>query len=174
MLMKDDKPDRWKAKARNLTILIYKFYGMYLINFSFTTSHGESVHVVRMKPSNTQWPSKGTSVLSQEQMKKVLDQWKKVVWQGHFVLNWLHGTLSINTKPQNLWLKHCLLILIIENILKSTFMRLFLRRCDEKLTAWHPDQWKKGQDFVIHYKFWGLGVMLQVLNMNERIKESAF
>ncbi len=33
---------------------------------------------------------------------------------------------------------------------------------------------EKGQNFVLHCTFWGLRVMLQVSNMNERLKESAF
>ncbi len=52
-------------------------------------------------------------------------------------------------------------------------MRLFLRGCNEKLTMRHPDQQKKGQDFVL-CTFLGRGVMLQVSNMNEKLKESAF
>ncbi len=52
---------------------------------------------------------------------------------GHFIPSWPHGALSINMKPQHLWFKLYLSTLIIENILKSTFMRLFLGGCDEKL-----------------------------------------
>ncbi len=33
---------------------------------------------------------------------------------------------------------------------------------------------EKGKDFVLYGTFWTLGVMLQVSNMNERLKESAF
>ncbi len=36
-------------------------------------------------------------------------------------------------------------------------MRLFLGGCDEKLTVRHPDQWKKGQAFVLLGTFLGLG-----------------
>ncbi len=52
---------------------------MYLMNFDFTTSHEESVQIVRMKPSDPWWPSKETSVLPQKQVKKVSDRWTKVV-----------------------------------------------------------------------------------------------
>ncbi len=117
----------WKMIGQTggtLKPVIWRFWymccGMYLINFHFTTSYGESVHVVRMKPSYPWWPSKATSVLPQKQMRKVPDQWTRVVWQGHFVLSWSCGTLSINMKSQNLWFKHCLSILIIEKILKIT------------------------------------------------------
>ncbi len=50
MLVKDDRPDRWNAKIGNFKILIYKCCKMYLVKFNFTTSHGESVHIVKMKP----------------------------------------------------------------------------------------------------------------------------
>ncbi len=49
-------------------------------------------------------------------------------------------------------------------------MRLFLGGCNEKSTVRHPDQWKKGRDFVLHCTFWELGVMLQVSNMNESLR----
>ncbi len=57
---------------------------------------------------------------------------------------------------------------------KNYIVQFFLRGRDEKLTVWHSDIWKKGQDFVLHCTFWELGVTLQVSNMNERLKESAF
>ncbi len=41
----------------NFKILIDKCSGMYFINFSFTISREESVHVVRMKPANPRWQS---------------------------------------------------------------------------------------------------------------------
>ncbi len=70
MLVKDDGPDRWNSENRNFKILIYKSCRMYLINFNFTTSHRESVHIVSMKPPDPWWPCKETSVLPQKQMRK--------------------------------------------------------------------------------------------------------
>ncbi len=135
----------------------------------------ESVHIVRMKSSDPCWPSKEISVLLQKQMRKVPDQRTKVVWQGHFALSRPRGTFRINIKCQNLWFKLCLSILIAERILKTYIIFFFfLGRCDEKLTEWHPDQWNNGQNVELHPTFWGLGVVLQVSNMNERLMESAF
>ncbi len=64
--------------------------------------------MVRMKQSVPWWQFTEISVLPQKQIRKVPDWWTKVVWQGHFVLSWPHGTLGINMKHQNLWFKHCL------------------------------------------------------------------
>ncbi len=47
----------------------------------------------------------------------------------------------------------------------------FLGGCDEKWNVWHPDRYKNCEDFVFYCIIWGLGAMLQVSNMNERIKE---
>ncbi len=47
---------------------------MYQTNFNFTTSYGEIVHIVRMKPSDLRWPSKETLVLPQKHMRKVPDK----------------------------------------------------------------------------------------------------
>ncbi len=99
-------------------------------------------------------------------------RWKKCQtgriksWKGYFVLRWPYGTFSIN--------KLCLSILIIKNNLICTCMWLFLGGHDEKWTEWYPDRWKKGQDFVYHCTFWGLGTMLQVSYMNEKLGKSAF
>ncbi len=57
---------------------------------------------------------------------------------------------------------------------KKYIKRLFLGGCHETLTVWHPDQWKNGQDFVLLCIYLGFGLMLQVSNMNERLKENAF
>ncbi len=62
----------WNKKTGNFKILIDKFSGMSFIDFSFTITHKESVHVVRMKPLDPQWTSKRTSLLPQKQMEKVL------------------------------------------------------------------------------------------------------
>ncbi len=59
-------------------------------------------------------------------------------------------------KTQNVWFKLGLSIIIFENILKSKFMKLFLRGGDEKLIVLPSDQQKKTQDFVLHCTFWGL------------------
>ncbi len=82
--------------------------------------HTESVHFVRMKPPDPWWSSKEISVMPLKQMRKVPDRGTKVVWQGHFILSWPYGKLSINMKPQNFWFKLGLPILITEKILKST------------------------------------------------------
>ncbi len=97
MLVRNDNPDWWNIKTGNFKILIYKCQGMYVINFNFTILCEERVLVVRMKPSDPQ-SSKAMSVLPQKQMEKVPDQWKKFVWQRHFVLSWPRGTFSINMK----------------------------------------------------------------------------
>ncbi len=115
MLVRNDNLIWSNTKTKNFRILIDKCCGMYFINFSFPISREENVQVVRMKPADLQWTCKTTSVLPQRQMEKVLDQWKKVTWQGHFILSRPCGILSINMKPQNLWFKLCLLISIIEN-----------------------------------------------------------
>ncbi len=51
---------------------------MHFIDLSFTISHEESIHVVRMKPADLQWISKGKLVLPWKQMKKVPVRWKKL------------------------------------------------------------------------------------------------
>ncbi len=96
---------------------------MHLINFSFTTSYGkcsccqnEAIWFTVTMKSNIS--------AATEQIKSTRPMKKSCVIRT-CCLYWPHGILSINMTPQNLWFKLWLSILIIENILKSTFMRLF-------------------------------------------------
>ncbi len=115
---------------------------MYFINFSFTISHEESVHVDRMKSSVPQWTSKATSVLSRKQMGKCQIHLKKLCrkdilfsagFMGNSVWIWNLGlvvqTLFINS---NYW----------KQLLINT-LRHFLRDRDEKWIVRHLDWWKK-------------------------------
>ncbi len=112
------------------------------------------------------WPSKETSVLSQKQMRKVPDRQTKVACRGYSVHSWLHGTLSINMKPQNLWFKLCLSILITEKNFLITLCGFF-RGMTSRSTEKRPR-------FCTSLHIFGMWGDVEVSNMNERLKESAF
>ncbi len=63
-----------------------------------------------------------------------LASWDAQCW--YETLDLVIQTLLINS---NYW-----------NHFNKRIMQLFLGRCDEKLTVAHADQWKNGQDFVLH------------------------
>ncbi len=135
MLMRDYRPDRWTAKLG-----ISKLWYISAVECTSSTS----VLQLRIEGGMFmlwEWTHLSHSVYPKQHQCchrnrwKKSDWWKNVMWQGHFVLSWPYGTLSINMKCQNLGFKLCLSILIIENILKSTFMRLFLGGYDEKFTV---------------------------------------
>ncbi len=62
----------------------------------------------------------GNISVATEADEKSARQMDKSCVTGHFVLSWSRRTLSINMKPQNLWFKHCLSVLITEKFLKIT------------------------------------------------------
>ncbi len=136
---------------------------MYFINFNFTTSCRERVHIVRMKSSDPWWTSKKHQCCHRSRWGKCQTDRQKLCDKDILFSADLVGH-CIN-KPQNLWFKLCLSINFLNYIIQ-----FFLEVCDEKLTVWHPDQWKKSRDFVLHCTFWGLRAMLQVSNINERLK----
>ncbi len=141
-------PDKWTTEMRNFKILIYKCCVMYLINFNFRILHrvfillewSHLTHGGHLKKYQCCHRSRWEKCQTDRQELCDKDILVSAGLMGHSVLIW-NPELVVQTllTDFNHWKN-----------LKNYIIRFFLAGYDKKLTVWHPDQWKKGQDFVLY------------------------